>query len=70
MKTWNSHSMRIGRNMSPLQRWIEGFYRLEFSDGDLLGLTEVDKSYGTDDERPLPRIETQIMLKFQEPVLI
>ena len=28
METWNSHPMRTFRNMSPLQIWRKGFYRL------------------------------------------
>ena len=39
--------------------WTEGFYRSEFSDGDLLGSTELDEYYGIDDERLVPDIQTQ-----------
>ena len=45
METWNSHPIWTCGNMSPRQIWMVGFYRLEFSDGDLRGSTNVDKSY-------------------------
>ena len=59
METWNSHPMQTCGNMSPLQIWTEGFYKLEFSDVDLLGSTKVGKSYGIDNEGPVPDIQTQ-----------
>ena len=39
------------------------FYGLEYFDENLLGLTEVDKSYGIGDRGSLPDIETQNHIK-------
>ena len=37
---------------------------MEFTDGDILGSTAVDESYGTDNEEPVLDIQTQYNIKF------
>ena len=63
VSSWNNHPLSSESSNSPLQVWIEGFYRYATNDRtcvrDLLDHTSVDwGAYGIDELGPVPELQT------------